>query len=47
MPRRGHFRAMTVAKQGLVLCDMIDHGMIDVVISTGALMAHGLWKRRE
>ena len=34
--------AMTVAKQGLVLCDMIDHGMIDVVISTGALMAHGL-----
>jgi deoxyhypusine synthase len=34
--------AMTVAKQGLVLCDMIDHGMIDVVVSTGALMAHGL-----
>lgn len=34
--------AMTVAKQGLVLCDMIDHGMIDAVVSTGALMAHGL-----
>lgn len=34
--------AMTVAKQGLVLCDMIDHGMLDVVVSTGALMAHGL-----
>jgi len=34
--------AMTVAKQGLVLCDMIDHGMVDIVISTGALMAHGL-----
>ena len=34
--------AMTVAKQGLVLCDMIDSGMIDVVVSTGALMAHGL-----
>lgn len=34
--------AMTVAKQGLVLCDMIDHGMIDVVVSTGALMTHGL-----
>ncbi len=33
--------AMTVAKQGLVLCDMIDHGMLDVVVSTGALMAHG------
>lgn len=34
--------AMTVAKQGLLLCDMIDHSMIDVVVSTGALMAHGL-----
>jgi deoxyhypusine synthase len=34
--------AMTVAKQGLVICDMIDHGLIDVVVSTGALMAHGL-----
>lgn len=34
--------AMTVAKQGLILCDMIDHGMIDVVVSTGALMTHGL-----
>ncbi|MBW2454120.1 MAG: deoxyhypusine synthase family protein [Deltaproteobacteria bacterium] len=34
--------AMTVAKQGLILCDMIDHGMVDIVISTGALMAHGL-----
>lgn len=34
--------AMTVAKQGLVLCDMIDHGLIDVVVSTGALMTHGL-----
>jgi len=34
--------AMTVAKQGLVLCDMIDSGMLDIVVSTGALMAHGL-----
>ena len=33
--------AMTVAKQGLVLCDMLDHGMLDAVVSTGALMAHG------
>ncbi len=33
--------AMTVAKMGLVLCDMIDHGMVHAVISTGALMAHG------
>jgi deoxyhypusine synthase len=33
--------AMTVAKMGLVLCDMIEQGMLHVVISTGALMAHG------
>ena len=33
--------AMTVAKMGLVICDMIDHGLIDVIVSTGALMAHG------
>ncbi|MHC4391012.1 MAG: deoxyhypusine synthase family protein [Planctomycetota bacterium] len=33
--------AMTVAKMGLVLSDMIDHGMLDCVVSTGALMAHG------
>jgi deoxyhypusine synthase len=33
--------AMTMAKMGLVICDMIDHGLVDVIISTGALMAHG------
>ncbi len=33
--------AMTVAKMGLILCDMIDWGWLDIVISTGALMAHG------
>lgn len=33
--------AMTVAKMGLVLCDMIDHGMVDALVTTGALMAHG------
>ena len=33
--------AMTAAKMGLVLCDMIDYGMIDAVVSTGALIAHG------
>ncbi|MDF1699803.1 MAG: deoxyhypusine synthase family protein [Planctomycetota bacterium] len=33
--------AMTVAKMGLVLCDMIDDGWVDLVVSTGALMAHG------
>lgn len=34
--------AMTVAKMGLVLCDMIDQNMIHALVSTGALMAHGL-----
>jgi deoxyhypusine synthase len=33
--------AMTVAKMGLVLCDMIEQGMLQVIVSTGALMAHG------
>ncbi len=33
--------AMTAAKMGLVLCDMIDYGMIKAIVSTGALMAHG------
>jgi len=33
--------AMTVSKMGLVLCDMIENGMVDVVIATGALVAHG------
>ena len=34
--------AMTVAKMGLLICDMIDWGWLDIIISTGALMAHGL-----
>lgn len=34
--------AMTVAKMGLLICDMIDRGLVHAVISTGALMAHGL-----
>ena len=33
--------AMTVAKMGLVLCEMIETGMVQAVVSTGALMAHG------
>ena len=33
--------AMTIAKMSLVVCDMIDNGMIQAVTSTGALMAHG------
>ncbi|MGI9104057.1 MAG: deoxyhypusine synthase family protein [Terriglobales bacterium] len=34
--------AMTVAKQGLVITDLIDHGIVRALVSTGALMAHGL-----
>jgi deoxyhypusine synthase len=34
--------AMTVAKMGLVVTRMIERGMIDTIVSTGALMAHGL-----
>lgn len=33
--------AMTIAKMGLVVCDMIDLGMVDAVVSTGALITHG------
>src|SRR3989338_7226824 len=33
--------AMTVAKMGLLICDMIDRGMLNAVVSTGALMTHG------
>ena len=34
--------AMTVAKQGLLLCEMIERGWIHAIVSTGALMTHGL-----
>jgi deoxyhypusine synthase len=34
--------AMTIAKMGLLICDMIDLGWVQAVASTGALMAHGL-----
>ena len=34
--------AMTVAKQGLLLCEMIERGWVQAVVSTGALMTHGL-----
>lgn len=34
--------AMTVAKQGRLICEMVDRGIVDVIVSTGALMAHGL-----
>jgi deoxyhypusine synthase len=32
---------MTIAKQGLVLCEMIDRGWVQAVVATGALMTHG------
>ena len=34
--------AMTVAKQGLVVAELIDRGIVNAIVSTGALMAHGL-----
>ena len=34
--------AMTVAKQGLILCEMIERGLVDAIVATGALIAHGL-----
>ena len=34
--------AMTIAKMGRVLCEMIDGGLAHIVVSTGALLAHGL-----
>ena len=32
--------AMTVAKQGTIICDLIDRGIVSAVVSTGALVAH-------
>jgi len=34
--------AMTVAKMSGVICAMIENGLADLIVSTGALMAHGL-----
>jgi deoxyhypusine synthase len=33
---------MTVAKQGLIVTELIDRGIVNAIVSTGALMAHGL-----
>ena len=33
---------MTIAKMGLLIADMIEQKMLDAVVSTGALMCHGL-----
>lgn len=34
--------AMTIAKMGKIICTMIDRGMVQAVVSTGALIAHGM-----
>src|SRR5262245_44043741 len=34
--------AMTIAKMGKVISKMIDAGLVQAIVSTGALMAHGL-----
>ena len=36
--------AMTVAKQGLIIADLIDKGIVNAIVSTGALMAHGVFR---
>jgi deoxyhypusine synthase len=33
--------AMTIAKMGLMISEMIDRGMLDAVVTTGALLVHG------
>lgn len=34
--------AMTVAKQGRIICELIDRGIVSAVVATGALIAHGV-----
>ncbi|HXZ14258.1 MAG TPA: deoxyhypusine synthase family protein [Candidatus Sulfotelmatobacter sp.] len=34
--------AMTVGKMGLIFCDLVESGIVKAIVSTGALMAHGL-----
>src|SRR6202158_4745256 len=34
--------AMTVAKMGLIFCDLMESGIVNAIVSTGALMAHAL-----
>ena len=34
--------ALSVAKQGLIFCELIDRGYVDAIVSTGALVTHGL-----
>jgi deoxyhypusine synthase len=34
--------ALTVGKMGLIFCDLLEAGVVNAIVSTGALMAHGL-----
>jgi deoxyhypusine synthase len=34
--------ALTVGKMGLIFCDLVESGIVKAIVSTGALMAHGL-----
>src|SRR6516162_5804167 len=34
--------ALTVGKMGLIFCDLVKSGVVKAIVSTGALMAHGL-----
>jgi deoxyhypusine synthase len=38
--------AMTIAKQGLLITEMIDQGLLHALVATGALMCHGLIEQR-
>jgi deoxyhypusine synthase len=38
---------ITVAKHDLIIAELIDRGIVNAVVSTGALMAHGLINDRE
>ena len=33
--------AMTPAKMGLLICEMVERGFVHAIVSTGALMTHG------
>src|SRR5438034_9044730 len=33
--------ALTVGKMGLIFCDLIESGVVDAIVWTGALRAHG------
>src|SRR5208283_2148444 len=38
----GEAADVLVAKQGLIVTELIDRGIVNAIVSTGALMAHGL-----